>query len=497
MTEADLAAAAASLGLELTEAERQAVPALVATLLADLEALPQPPRVTPPARPWRRPEPQEDPCNAFAVLTDVAGTTQGSLAGLRVALKDTISLAGVPLGNGTSLLDGFVADSDAAVVQRLLAAGATVVGKTNCECFCASGASFTGRNGPTLNPWDMTRSAGGSSSGSAVAVATGQADVAIGGDQGGSIRIPAALCGIVGLKPTYGRLSYAGVATVDPALDHIGPMARTTRLVAKTLAAIAGADPADPRSRALPCDDWEAACERPLTGLRIAVVPEGFAAGRADAEVADTVRAALMRLTSAGATVQEASIPLHEKGIAIWMPVILYGTLAGMWTDGAGAGLTRDAMAAMATHLAGWQRRGDELSDVLRVLLLAAEAARQRHGFAPYLRGHALGRSLAQAYDAALEHADVLAMPTVPGLAGKLPEATATIPERFAAAVATTGNTAPFNLTGHPAITVPCGMASSLPVGLMFIARHGDEAALFHAAAGVEAVTAPRFLNGG
>lgn len=494
MTEADLAAAAATLGLTLTEAEKAEVPALIAELLAGIDALPDPPSALLPARRWRSPEHHEDPCNAFAVLTEVTGAVHGPLAGLRAALKDTISLAGIPLGNGSSLLDGFTADQDAAVVQRLLAAGATIIGKTNCECFCASGASFTGSNGPVLNPWDRTRSAGGSSSGSAVAVATGQADIAIGGDQGGSIRIPAALCGIVGLKPTYGRVSYAGVATVDPALDHIGPMARTTRLVARTLAAIAGPDASDPRSRcALTLADWEAACDKPVAGLRIAAIPEGFAAERADPEVADAVRAALVRLVAAGADFHERSVPLHAKGIVIWMPVILYGTLAGMWTDGAGTGLTRDAMAAMASHLAGWQRRTDELSDVLRILLLAAEAARRRHGFAPYLRGHALGRSLAHAYDAALEHADVLAMPTVPSLTGKLPGVDATITERFAAAVATTGNTAPFNLTGHPAITVPCGIVSGLPVGLMFVARHGDEAALFRAAAAVEAVTEPLF----
>ncbi len=136
-----------------------------------------------------------------------------------------------------------------------------------------------------------------------------------------------------------------------------------------------------------------------------------------------------------------------------------------------------------------WQARGSELSDVLRVLLLAAEVARRKHGFTPYFQGHAEGRALRAAYDTALEEVDVLAMPTVAGPAGRLPDPEASLQARFDAAVETTGNTAPFNLTGHPAITVPCGLAEGLPVGLMFVARHGDEAALFRAAAAVEAVT--------
>lgn len=488
----DLSAAAVSLGFELSPAEREAFPSLVAELLAGLSQLPPAPRREVSGRTWHLPSKEEDPLNAFAAVTDIRGTGTGPLAGLRVALKDNIALAGVPMGNGTKLLDGFVATEDAPVVQRILAAGATIVGKTNCECLCASGASFTGRNGPVLNPWDHARSAGGSSSGSAVAVATGQADLSVGGDQGGSIRVPAALCGLVGLKPTFGRVPYAGIATVDPSLDHAGPIARTARQAARLLSVIAGPDPRDPRSRRdLAVDDWELACDTAPAGLRIAVVREGFAPDRADPEIAEVVKDALDRLRREGAVVSERNVPLHAQAVAAWMPVILYGTLAGLWTDGAGFGLTRDGMAPMVAHLSGWQKRSGELSDVLRILLLGAEMARQRFGFEPYLRGHQLGRELSLAYDEALSRADVLAMPTVAKPAGKLPGTGAGIAERFAAAVETTGNVSPFNLTGHPAISVPCGMRDGLPVGLMFVARHGDEAALFRAAAAVEAVTPP------
>ena len=486
----DLATAAAALGFDLSEAEVRNLPALVQELLnglADLPALPEP---QVPQRDWRLPQGAEDPLNAFAVLTDLRTHRDGPLAGLRVAIKDSVAVAGVPMGDGTSLLRDYVPEFDAEAVRRLLAAGARIVGKTNTECFCASGASFTGVNGPVLNPWDRARSAGGSSSGSAVAVATGIADLALGGDQGGSIRVPAALCGIVGLKPTYGRVSYSGAASVDASLDHLGPMARRARDAARMLEVLAGPDAGDPRSDStLPLQDWVGACDLPASGLRIGLVTEGFSPDCASAEVAETVRRALVRVAGAGAVVTDQSVPDHTKAIAIWMPVILYGTLAGMWADGAGAGLTRDAMGSMTRHLAGWPKRAGELSDILRVILLAGECARRRHGFEPYMRAQTLGRALTSAYDEALAGVDVLAMPTVPAVAGKLPGPLATCAERWAAALATTGNTAPFNLTGHPAITVNAGFCNGLPVGLMFVARKGDEASLLRAATAVEAVT--------
>lgn len=490
VSDRELATSAAALGFDLSPSEVQDLPALVQQLLDGLAGLPALPEPRMPRRDWRIPDAALDPLNAFAVLTDLCSRNNGPLAGLRVAIKDSVAVAGVPMGDGTSLLHGYVPEFDAEAVRRLLEAGARIVGKTNTECFCASGASFTGVNGPVLNPWDRTRSAGGSSSGSAVAVATGLADLALGGDQGGSIRVPAALCGIVGLKPTYGRVSYGGAASVDASLDHLGPMARRARDAARMLAVLAGPDADDPRSDAgLPVQDWEAACDLAAHGLRIGLVREGFAPACAEAEVAECVRLALGRAAGAGASVTELSVPDHTKAIAVWMPVILYGTLAGMWADGAGAGLTRDAMGSMARHLAGWPQRAGELSDVLRVILLAGECARRRHGFEPYLRAQTLGRGLTAAYDRALHGVDVLAMPTVPAVAGKLPGPGATTAERWQAALATTGNTAPFNLTGHPAITVNAGFRDGLPVGLMFVARRGDEASLFRAACAIEAVT--------
>lgn len=487
MTPAELHAAAAALGMTLSDREVDALPKIISGMIDGLEGLADLPSAPNGLRAWTKPTAAQDPLNAFAVMTDINTKARGPLAGVTVALKDTVSLAGVPLGNGTRMFDGYLCESDALIVERLLGAGARIIGKTNCEYFCASGASFTCANGPVLNPWDPKRSAGGSSSGSAVAVAIGMADLAVGGDQGGSIRVPAALCGIVGLKPSFGRVPYLGVATVDPALDHVGPMARNSRMAARMLQVMAGHDPRDPRSNPdLPVADWVAACDAPVDGLRIGLVSEGLVPPRSAPAVAEAVRAAVARLAAEGATADDISIPLHARGIEIWMPVILYGTLAGLWGDGVGTGLTRGDMGRMGTHLARWQSRTGEISDILRVLLLAAEVARQKLGFAPYFKAHEEGRALRKAYDQALETVNVLAMPTVSNVAGLLPLADASLSERFDAAIETTGNTAPFNLTGHPAITVPCGLVDGLPVGLMFIARHGDEAALFRAAAAVE-----------
>lgn len=490
----ELQSAAAALGFSLSDKELHDLPRLVQGLLDGISDLPRLDLEKPPRRDWRKPDQNEDPLNAFAVLTDICERPDGALARARVAIKDSVAVAGVPMGVGSSLLDGYIPEFDAEVVRRLLEAGARIVGKTNTECFCASGASFTGVNGPVLNPWDQARSAGGSSSGSAVAVATGLADLALGGDQGGSIRIPSALCGIVGLKPTHGRLSYTGAASVDGSLDHLGPMARKTRDVARMLTVMAGRDPADPRcDGSLPLQDWVGACDSLVGGLRIGVVSEGFLPERAEIQVADCVRLALSRLADTGAIVCDRSVPGHAKAIATWLPVILYGSLAGMWADGGGVGLTRDAMGSMVRHLAGWPTRADELSDVLRVILMAGECARRQFGFEPYMRAHSLGRALSGAYDQALEEVDVLAMPTVPAVAGLLPNPNASTDERWEAAVATTGNTAAFNLTGHPAITVNCGFVCGLPVGLMFVARKGDEASLFRAASAVEAITPVAF----
>src|SRR5947207_2972610 len=204
------------------------------------------PPVSYPRCPGRRPTSEENPHGAWYVKTEVPGGGSGKLAGKRIALKDNICLAGVPMMNGASTLEGYVPDVDATIVTRMLDAGGTILGKVHCEYFCFSGGSHTSAAGPVHNPRKMGYYAGGSSSGSAAVVAAGEVEMAIGGDQGGSIRIPAAYCGVYGLKPTHGLVPYTGVFPIENTLDHTGPMTAhvaDNTLLADVLAGPAGLDP--------------------------------------------------------------------------------------------------------------------------------------------------------------------------------------------------------------------------------------------------------------
>src|SRR5437763_9580848 len=227
---------------------------------------------------------------------------EGPLAGRRVAVKDNIALAGLPMMNGSQTVAGFVPRRDATVVTRLLDAGATIAGKAVCEDLCFSGGSHTSRTGPVRNPWDRSRTAGGSSSGSAALVASGGADLALGGDQGGSIRIPSAFCGTVGHKPTHGLVPYTGAFPIENTLDHLGPITRTVRDAALMLGVLAGPDGLDPRQRAgRAAQDYLAGLDGGLAGITVGVLEEGFGhPGLSLPESDETVRAAIGVLAAAG-----------------------------------------------------------------------------------------------------------------------------------------------------------------------------------------------------
>ena len=294
----DLARIAGQYGFTLSPADLDSFSGLVAGALGSYDAvqrlyearLPELPD-----RPYSRPAEADNELGAWYVTTDITGRGDGPLAGRRVAVKDNIAVAGVAMMNGSATVEGFVPRRDATVVTRLLAAGATIAGKAVCEDLCFSGGSHTSRTGPVRNPWDRSRSAGGSSSGSAALVAAGQADLALGGDQGGSIRIPSAFCGTVGHKPTYGLVPYTGAFPIENTLDHLGPITRTVRDAAVLLGVLAGPDGLDPRQRRDPPPaDYLASLDAGAAGLRIGVVEEGFAIpGISQPEVDETVRAAI------------------------------------------------------------------------------------------------------------------------------------------------------------------------------------------------------------
>jgi amidase len=445
------------------------------------------PAVKYPRMPGYRPEGEENKYNAWYVKTTIKGAATGKLAGKTIALKDNICLAGVPMMNGASTLEGFIPDIDATIVTRILDAGGTITGKTHCEYFCFSGGSHTNATGPVHNPHKMGYSAGGSSSGSGVVVATGEVDMAIGGDQGGSIRMPGAWCGIYGMKGTHGLVPYTGVMPIEITLDHTGPMTATVRDNALLLEVLAGEDGLDPRQYAPKTAEYTKALEGGVKGLRIGVVREGFGHANSEGEVDAKVKAGAELLKKLGATVEEISVPMHALGPAIWLPIAAEGATEFMMK---GNGMGTNWRGLYATTLldahSAWKHRADELSDSLKITMLLG------HYFTKHYRGHFyskaqnLSRKLRVAYDAALGKYDLLLMPTLPMKATPLPPADAPRALYLQRAFEMIANTAPFDATGHPAMTLPCGMIDGLPVGLMLIGKHFDESTIYRAAAAFE-----------
>src|ERR1700747_2352551 len=298
---------AEDLGMHMSDAELKSYDALMQANYLAYDAVDAMadyvPAVKYPRTPGYRPEGEENKYNAWYVKTEIKGAPNGKLAGKKIALKDNISLAGVPMMNGASTLEGYVPDTDATIVTGRWDAGGTIVGKGHCEYFCFSGGSHTCAAGPVHNPHKMGYSAGGSSSGSAVVVATGEAGMAVGGDQGGSIRIPSSFSGIYGMKATYGLVPYTGVMPIELTLDHTGPMTRNVRDNALLLEVLAGADGLDPRQGAPIVPRYTEAPGGSAKGLRIGVVREGFGHASSEAEVDAKVKAGAELFRKLGATV--------------------------------------------------------------------------------------------------------------------------------------------------------------------------------------------------
>src|SRR6202166_3452695 len=270
-----------------------------------LEAMPDyKPEVKYPRTPGYRPEGEENKYNAWYVKTTIKGAASGKLAGKTIVLKDNVCLAGVPMMNGASTLEGYTPDLDATIVTRILDAGGTIVGKAHCEFFCLSGGSHTGALGPVHNPHRMGYSAGGSSSGSGALVAAGEVDMAIGGDQGGSIRMPSSFCGIYGMKATHGLVPYTGVMPIESTIDHTGPMTASVGDNALLLEVLAGPDGLDPRQYGGQSQPYREALGRGARGLRIAVVEEGFGHPQSMPQSDALVREAAERFKGLVATVE-------------------------------------------------------------------------------------------------------------------------------------------------------------------------------------------------
>ncbi len=439
-----------------------------------------------PRSPGFRPQPEDNPLNAWYWRSEIKGAASGPLAGKTVAIKDNVCVAGVPMMNGSSILEGYVPEIDATIVTRILEAGGTILGKSVCENFCFSGASHTCATPPVRNPHDLSRTTGGSSSGSGALVASGAVDLAIGGDQGGSIRIPSSWCGICGLKPTYGLVPYTGAFPIEMTVDHTGPMARTVADLALFLEVLAGPDGLDPRQKAgLSGEAYSQALSGDVNGLRFGIVTEGFGwEGLSEPDVDTSVRESAQAFSRLGAEVANVSIPWHRDGQHIWNAIAIEGATMlmvqgnSMGTNWKGHYTT----SLLDAYARSWRTRTNDFPETVKNVMLLGQYMQEHYHGRYYAKAQNLARSLSAAYDAALTNCDLLVMPTLPMKATKIPAADASREESVARALEMLANTCPFDVTGHPAISIPCGMSEGLPVGIMLIGRIGEDATVLRAA---------------
>jgi amidase len=483
---------AASFGMNLSEADAASFAGLLKGIKASydrLDAMVEPkPEVKYPRATGRRPSAAENPYNAWAWKAEIKGAPRGILGGKKIAVKDNVCVAGLPLMNGSRVLENYVPDVDATVVTRILDAGGTILGKSVCEDLCFSGGSHTSKPLAVKNPHKPTHSAGGSSSGSAVLCSTGEVDAALGGDQGGSIRMPACWTGVYGLKPTHGLVPYTGVMPIELTLDHCGPMGRTVEDVARLLTAIAGADGRDPRQIDCKTQDYMGALRKGARGVKIAVLKEGFGRPESQEAVDRKVRKALQRLKALGAVVDEVSVPMHVAGYDIWNAIIIEGATELM-IKGNGFGYSwagTYTTSLLDAYARGWRSRPNDMSETVKMVLFMGEYMHRAYHGRYYAKAQNLKWELRQAYDDVLAKYDLLALPTIPFAATKIPADGCSREEYVARALDMVGNTCPFDASGHPGMNVPCGRDGGLPVGLMLVGRRYDEATVLRAAAAFE-----------
>lgn len=482
-------------GLHLTEADALSFRGLMAGSMASyarLDELPEPRLpVAYPRTPGRPPEPAENPLNAWYWRCEIQGAAKGVLAGRRVAVKDNICVAGVPMMNGSRVLEGYVPEVDATVVTRVLEAGGIVAGKAACEDLCFSAGSHTCASGPIRNPHHPDHSAGGSSGGSAALVASGAVEMALGGDQGGSIRTPSGWCGVYGLKPTFGLVPVTGSMPIAYSVDHCGPICDSVENVARLLTAIAGPDGHDPRTVSARVGDYLGALRRPVKGLRIAVLREGFGHPTGNPLTGATeasVRKGIAELKKLGARVEEVSVPMHLDAPHIWTGIILEGA-AEMMIKGHAMGsnwmgyYTTSLQEAFAR---GFAARADDVSETVKLVLLLGEHMHRRYHNRYHAKAQNLRGLLRRAYDEVLKTHDLLVMPTLPFPATRLPGPGCAREEYVDLALNMQQNTCPFDVSGHPSMTLPCGFVEGLPVGLMLVGRHFEEETVLAAAAAFE-----------
>jgi aspartyl-tRNA(Asn)/glutamyl-tRNA(Gln) amidotransferase subunit A len=422
-----------------------------------------------------------DRARAAADAIDADPARAGALAGVPLAHKDLFSTRGLRTTASSRMLANYVPPFDATVVERLAAAGMVTIGKASLDEFAMGSSNETALTGPVLNPWDPTRVPGGSSGGSAALVAAGVVPVATGTDTGGSVRQPAAFCGITGLKPTYGRVSRFGMIAFASSLDQAGVLARSAADCAHMLAAMAGHDPRDPTSSPRPVDDYVAALDEGVAGRRIGVVREWFGEG-VDPAVADQTQVALRRLEAAGATLVDVALPMLVNAIPAYYviaPAEASSNLARY--DGVRYGHRANAPTDLYDLYTRTRAEGFG-AEVRRRILLGTFVLSSGYYDAYYRQAQRVRRLIANEFARAFAEVDLLAGPTAPTVAFRLGEKTADPLAMYAADI----NTVAVNLAGLPAISVPAGFVGGLPVGLQLAAPAFAEGRLLAAAAALE-----------
>ncbi|GAB4259985.1 MAG: Asp-tRNA(Asn)/Glu-tRNA(Gln) amidotransferase subunit GatA [Deferrisomatales bacterium] len=407
----------------------------------------------------------------------IARGEAGPLTGIPLGLKDLLVTRGVPTTCASRILEGFVPPYDATAVARLRRAGAVFLGKCNMDEFAMGSSNENSAFGPVRNPWDLDRVPGGSSGGSAAAVAAREAAAALGSDTGGSIRQPAACCGVVGLKPTYGRVSRYGLVAFASSLDQIGPLTRDVTDAALLLQAVAGKDPADSTSVDEPVPDYRAALTPDARGLRVGVPKEYFVEGT-DPQVEAAVRGAIEVLRGQGAEIREVSLPHTPYAVAVYYLVATAEASSNLARyDGVKYGLRVAGEDLIDTYRATRARGfGDE---VKRRIMLGTYALSAGYYDAYYRRAQKVRALIARDFREAFAQVDVIACPTAPTPAFRLGERTDDPLQMYLSDILTI----PCNLAGLPGISVPCGFTSEgLPVGFQLLAAPFAEPVLLRAA---------------
>ena len=425
--------------------------------------------------------------NAFITEATIEGDDDGPLAETTVAVKDNISTEGIRTTCGSEMLADYVPPYSATVVDRLTEAGATVVGKTNMDEFGMGTTTETSAFGPTKNPADPRRVPGGSSGGSAAAVAAGEADVALGSDTGGSVRCPAAFCGVVGIKPTYGLVSRYGLVAYANSLEQIGPIAGTVEEAAAALDAIAGPDPHDGTTRDLsdvdgadPDASYAAAADADVDGLTIGVPTELF--DGADERVVETVEAAIAELEAQGAETTDISLPSVEHAVQAYYVIAMAEASSNLARfDGVRYGNRAESDGNWNESFAETREEGFG-AEVKRRVLLGTYALSAGYHDKYYRKAQDARAWVRRDFEEAFADVDVIASPTMPVLPFELGESLDD-PLRMYLADA---NTTPVNLANLPAVSVPAGEADGLPVGLQLVGPKFGEETVIRAASAVE-----------